>query len=151
MVAAAVVLVAVAIAVAVLLVVAHNATRSRQERSLANDTTRLVRQFDGYESQGAACEKVANPYSCIERADAAMAPHLDDYAREVKGVSGSGISPTVLDRAARDGQSAARAFRVVGGAAHTKAGYVQAVSRSGIFTVVHQFQTSVTALSDRLG
>jgi hypothetical protein len=93
---------------------------------------------------------MANPYQCIERSDAAMAPHLDDYAQVLASTHNAGISQRLIDQAEMDGQNAARAFQMVGRAAPTKAGYTEAVNRTGIFSNVHGLEHSVNTLSNRL-
>jgi hypothetical protein len=128
----------------------HLATRSGQQQSLASANTALATQFTSYAHRTSACEKVANPYRCIERADAAMAPHLDLYVRVVKRATASGISQNLIDHAEADGQRAARAFQVIGAAAPTKVGYTKAVNQTGIFRLVHGLEDSVNALSARL-
>jgi hypothetical protein len=148
---------AVAIAVGVLVIAgavaaetAVSVSRVHHQDTIANANNTLVDQFDAYDSRSAACEKVANPYRCIEKADAALAPHLRTYASVLQRTTGSGISTTSLTQARMDALVAAAAFEMVGRAPPTKVGYTVTEDRSGLTEIVSRLQASVNQVATEL-
>jgi Domain of unknown function (DUF4389) len=148
---------AVAIALGVLVIAgsaavetAVSVSRVHYQDTIANANNALVDQFDAYDSRSAACEKVANPYRCIEAADAALVPHLHTYASVLQRTTGSGISTSSLAQARMDALLAARTFQMVGRAPPTKVGYTVTEDRSGLAEIVSRLQTSVNRVATEL-
>jgi hypothetical protein len=137
-------------ATAIVVVQRHDAAVTAAKQSLAQADRTLAAHFNGYTRRSGACERVANPYKCIESADRALVPHLDDYARSLDDATSAGLSQKVINVAHTDAEHAARAFHMVGGAAPTKAGYTTAVDRSDLFRVVATLQNSVNAVIGQL-
>jgi hypothetical protein len=125
-------------------------TQVHRQDTIANANNALVDQFNVYDRQSAACEKVANPYRCLEQADAALVPHLHTYASVLQRTTGSGISTSSLAQARMDALGAAAAFQLVGRAPPTKAGYTVAENRSGLSGIVSRLQTSVNRVATEL-
>ena len=137
-------------ATAIVVVLRHDAAVTAAKRSLAQADRTLAAQFNGYTHRTRACERVANPYKCIEAADRALVPHLDDYAHSLDHATSAGLPQKVINVAHADAERAARAFHLVGVAAPTKAGYTTAVARSDIFSVVGTLQNSVNTVIGQL-
>jgi hypothetical protein len=148
--AVAITLGALVIAGSAAVVTATSVTRVHQQDTIAKANNTMVDQFTVYERLSAACEKVANPYRCIEQIDKALAPHLRAYASVLQGTTGSGISASSLARAHTDALLAAAAFQMVGRAPPTKAGYTAIENRSGLTAVVSRLQTSVNRVATEL-
>jgi hypothetical protein len=137
-------------AAAVIAVRRHDAVVTAAKQSLVQADRTLAARFNSYTQRTMACERVANPYECIESADLALAPHLNDYARSLDHATSAGLAQKVINGAHVDSENAARAFHMVGGAAPTKAGYTKAVARSDLFSVVGTLQNSVNAVISQL-
>jgi hypothetical protein len=148
---------AVAIAIGVLVIagwaavgIVSSVTQVHRQDTIANANNALVDHFNAYDRQTAACEKVANPYRCLEQADAALVPLLHTYASVLQRTTGSGISTSSLAQARMDALVTAAAFETVGGAPPTKAGYTVAENRSGLPGLVSRLQTSVNRVATEL-
>ena len=137
-------------ATAIIAVRRHDAAVTAAKQSLAQADRTLAARFNGYTQRTTACERVANPYKCIESADLALVPHLNDYAGSLDHATSAGLAQKVINAAHADAENAARAFHMVGGAAPTKAGYTKAVARSDLFSVVGTLQNSVNAVISQL-
>jgi hypothetical protein len=137
-------------ATAIIVVRRHDAAVTAAKQSLVQADKTLAAQFNGYTQRTRACERMANPYKCIESADRALVPHLNSYAGSVGQAASTGLTQRVINAAHADAENAARAFHLVGGAAPTKAGYTKAVARSDIFIVVGTLQNSVNAVIHQL-
>jgi hypothetical protein len=128
----------------------HDASVTAAKQSLAQADRTLAARFNSYTQRTEACEGVANPYKCIESADLALVPHLNDYVRSLDHATSAGLAQKVVNVAHADAENAARAFHLVGGAAPTKAGYTKAVARSDLFSVVGTLQASVNGVISQL-
>jgi hypothetical protein len=137
-------------AFALLAVRRHDAAVTAAKQSLVQADRTLAATFNSYSQRTRACEGVANPYKCIESADLALVPHLNDYARSLDHATSAGLPQKVIDVAHADSENAARAFHMVGGAAPTKAGYTKGVTRSDLFSVVGTLQNSVNGVISQL-
>jgi hypothetical protein len=137
-------------ATAIIVVRRHDAAVAAAKQSLAQADKTLAAQFNGYTQRTRACERVANPYKCIESADRALVPHLNSYAGSLDHATSAGLAQKVIGATHADAENAAWAFHMVGGAAPTKAGYIKAVARSDLFSVVGTLQNSVNAVISRL-
>jgi hypothetical protein len=137
-------------ATAIIAVRRHDAAVTAAKQSLVQADKTLAAQFNSYTQRTKACERVANPYKCIESADRALVLHLNDYARSLDHATNAGLAPKVINGAHADSENAARAFHLVGGAAPTKAGYTKAVARSDLFKVVGTLQNSVNEVISQL-
>jgi hypothetical protein len=137
-------------ATAIIVVRRHDAAVTAAKQSLAQADKTLAAQFNGYTQRTTACERVANPYKCIESADRALVPHLNNYAGSLDHATSAGLAERVINAAHADADHAAKAFHMVGGAAPTKAGYTKAVARSDLFSVVDTLQNSVNAVIHQL-
>lgn len=137
-------------ATAIIAVRRHDAAVTAAKQSLAQADKTLAAQFNSYTQRTGACEGVANPYKCIESADRALVPHLNDYALSLDHATSAGLAQKVINVAHADSENAARAFHMVGSAAPTKAGYTKVVARSDLFSVVGTLQNSVNAVISQL-
>ncbi len=137
-------------ATAIIVVRKHDAAVTAAKQSLVQADKTLATQFNGYTHRTTACERVANPYKCIESADRALVPHLNDYAGSLDHATSAGLAQKVINAAHADAEHAARAFHMVGRAAPTKEGYTKAVAGSDIFSVVGRLQNSVNAVISQL-
>ena len=134
----------------VTVVTVTSVSRVHAQDTIANANNALVDHFNTYARQSAACEKVANPYRCLERADAALVLPLHTYASVLQRTSGSGVSASSTDQARMDALVAAGAFQMVGRAPPTKAGYTVAETRSGLPAIVSRLQASVNRVATEL-
>ncbi len=146
---AAAVVVAAVIAVVVIVVV-HNASIDRQRNALASANVTLVTHFDRYSQQAVACEKVANPYRCLERADLDLLPHLRAYATALQRAGDLGLDAAVMAHAHAQAGAAVGTFSHVGHAPATKAAYHDAVAQTRLTQVVAAFGDSVNAVRAQL-
>jgi hypothetical protein len=137
-------------AAAIIALQRHDAAVTAAKQSLAQADRTLAARFNSYTQRTKACEGVANPYKCIESADLALVPHLNDYVRSLGHATNAGLAQKVVNVARTDAENAARAFHLVGGAAPTKAGYTKAVAQSDLFSVVGTLQNSVNAVISQL-
>jgi len=137
-------------ATAIIAVRRHDAAVTAAKQSLVQADKTLAANFDSYTRRTRTCKGVANPYKCIESADRALVPHLNDYASSLDHATSAGLTQKVINGAYADSENAARAFHMVGGAAPTKAGYTKAVARSDLFSVVGTLQNSVNAVIGQL-
>ena len=138
-----------AAALVVVAVAHHNAAlaEQKQKRSLSSATNTLVVKFSDFSKQATVCEHVANPYSCTEKAELSLVPHLNAYEIALDRASGAGVSRDVIAEAKRSDQAAAKAFHFVGAAAPTKEAYLRALTQSGLARIVDQLQRSLNAVA----
>jgi hypothetical protein len=137
-------------ATAIIVVRRHDAAVTAAKQSLVQADKTLAAQFSRYTQRTTACERVANPYECIESADRALVPHLNNYAGSLDHATRAGLAQKVINAGHADAENAARAFHMVGRAAPTKAGYTKAVAESDLFRVVGTLQNSVNAVIRQL-
>ncbi len=128
--------VVVAVALVIGFVIGSGSTPSHRAKDLTTADKTLVKQFDAYSRKTDACEKVTNPYQCIEHEDAAMTPHLGTYASVLKKLRNAGVSQDSITRAHQDALNAEEGFALVGGAPPTEAGYKSALAQSNLAGLV---------------
>ena len=130
--------------------IVHTQSVNRQRDALGTANATLVTNFDHYSTRALACEKVANPYRCLERADLALLPHLRTYASALHSAGDLGFDAVVMAHARAQANAIVESFARVSGAAPTKAAYRTAVTRAGLDRVVVSFGDSLNAVRAQL-